>query len=174
MKIKLLITISCFLVSTASFGQSKDSIPNKNNSVVDTVIKYGPKISPTYKRAVCTELVIKIIEKFYTLDKTDKSRIRIITNEDIQTLISKNSPIPKGVYYALTAKGIGIPIDSIQQVRAGDFVQFWTATWGHCGIVKDIDCEANTMDLYSSFPSTDGYGIQRFNIPAYCHFVRLK
>ena len=174
MKTRTIIIILIIMSYISNFGQSIDSIPDKNNCVVDTVIKYGPKISPTYKKAVCTELIIKVIEKFYVLDKTDKSRIRIITNEDIRTLMSKDSSIPKGVYYALTAKGIGIPIDNIQQVQAGDFVQFWTESWGHCGIVKSINYEANTMDLYSSFPSTDGYGIQCFNIPAYCYFVRLK
>ena len=168
------LTILMLTLSIACFGQSKDSVPGRNLCVVDTIIKYGPEISSTYKKAVCTELLIKIIEKFYALDKSDKSRIRIITNEDIQTLLHNDSPIPKGVYNALTAKGIGVPIDSIQQVQTGDFVQFWTETWGHCGVVKSIDHQANTMDLYSSFPSTDGYGIQRFSIPRHCYFVRLK
>lgn len=164
----------CFLTGVTVSGQNGGAIPDKNTYVVDTVIKYGPKISPTYKKAVCTELVIKIIEKFYSLDKTDKSRIRIITNDHIQTLLSNDSPVPKGVYYALTKKGIGVPIDTIKHVKAGDFVQFWTETWGHCGIVKSINSETKTMELYSSFPSTDGYGIQRFRIPQHCYFVRLK
>ena len=171
---RLLTTAICLLTGIAGFGQSNDSIPSRNNSVVDTVVKYGPKISPTYRKAVCTELVIKIIEKFYELNKVDKSRIRIITTKDIQQLLHNSSPVPKGVYHALTAKGIGIPIDSIQQVQAGDFVQFWTDTWGHCGVVKSINHQAGTMELYSSFPSTDGYGVQLFGIPKHCYFVRLK
>ncbi len=174
MKILFLFISIYFLTITTGFTQNVNDIPNRNSCVVDTVIKYGPKISTTYKKAVCTELVIKVIEKFYPLNKTDKSRIRIITNEDIHSLLSKNSSIPKGVYYALTTKGIGIPIDNMQDVKAGDFVQFWTETWGHCGIVKGINYETNTMDLYSSFPSTNGYGVQRFKIPQYCYFVRLK
>lgn len=152
----------------------KDSIPEKNKQVIDSVIKYGPIISPTYRRAVCTELIIPIIGKFHKLDKTDKNRIRIITNKDIQTLLKQDSPIPKGVYFALTEKRIGLPIDNINDVLPGDFVQFWTNTWGHCGIVKEINTEKRTMILYSSFPSTDGYGIQQFKIPQHCYFVRLK
>ena len=170
---KYSISILFFLFFVSSLN-AQVNIPNRNQQVVDTVIKYGPKISPTYQKAVCTELVIKVIEKFYPLTKTDKSRIRIITSNDIQELIAQNSPIPKGVYYALISKEIGIPIDSLHHVQAGDFVQFWTDTWGHCGIVKSIDTTSNTMQLYSSFPSTDGYGIQRFTIPDYCFFVRLK
>ena len=171
----LFIFIVC-LIHNLGFAQTNDGIPLKNQCVVDTVLKYGGRISPTYEKAVCTELVIKIIEKFYTLDKTDKSRIRIITNQDISTLLNANSPVTKGVYYALTTKGIGVPIDSLPDVLAGDFVQFWTDSygWGHCGIVKSIDYETNTMQLYSSFPTTGGYGIQSFNIPKYCWFVRLK
>lgn len=155
-------------------AQTADGIPARNQCVIDTVVKYGPKISPTYQKAVCTELVIQIIEKFHPLNKTDKRRIRIVTGKDVRELMATGSPLPKGVYYALTEKGIGNPVDDIRQVRAGDFVQFWTDTWGHCGIVKSINYKANTMDLYSSFPSTDGYGVQRFDIPAYCYFVRLQ
>ena len=172
---KKLIIASIFLsISILSFSQGNSDIPDRNKSVIDTTIKYGPGISPTYKKAVCTELVIQIIEKFYSLDRIDKSRIRIITNKDIHTLLENNSSIPKGVYYALTKRGIGLPIDDMQQVKPGDFVQFWTETWGHCGVVKSIHPDTNTMELYSSFPSTNGYGIQRFNIPKHCYFIRLK
>ena len=152
----------------------QDTVPEKNRQVIDTIIKYGPLISPTYKKAVCTELVIPIIEKFYRLNKVDKSRIRIITNQDIQKLLKENSSVPKGLYYALTEKGIGQPVDSLQNVLPGDFVQFWPETWGHCGVVKSVNIDNMTMELYSSFPSTDGYGVQRFRIPRHCYFVRLK
>lgn len=175
LKTKLIIANLCFLTGVSGYSQNNEgNISDRNRCVVDTVVKYGPKISPTYQTAVCTELVIKIIEKFYPLNKTDKSRIRIITKENVHTLLANNSSIPKGVYYALTVKGIGIPIDNIQDVQEGDFVQFRTDTWRHCGIVKSINNEAQTMELYSSFPSTNGYGIQLFNIPRYCYFVRLK
>lgn len=149
-------------------------IPELNQAVIDTMLKYGPGISPTYQKAVCTELVIEILEKFHKLNSTDKSRIRIITNDDIQSMLRENADVPKGVYYALTAKGVGMAIDNIEDVIPGDFVQFWTTTWGHCGVVKEIDVENGVMTLYSSFPSTDGYGEQKFRIPEYAFFVRLK
>lgn len=57
----------------------------------------------------------------------------------------------------------------------GEFVKFWYyRSWGHCGIVHSIDLENKVMNLYSSFPSTDGYGVQSFDMPDYCYFVRLK
>jgi hypothetical protein len=171
---KPILCLLCFFFSGHLLNAQQIVIPQKNMQIIDTVIKHGPSISPTYQSAVCTELVIRIIEKFHQLNNTDKKRIRIITNENIQTLLQQNSSIPKGVYYALTAKRIGISIDSISNVLPGDFVQFWTDTWGHCGIVKEIDAANGTMQLYSSFPSTNGYGIQTFNIPKHCFFVRLK
>ncbi|KQS93032.1 hypothetical protein [Chryseobacterium sp. Leaf394] len=148
-------------------------IPEKNILIVEAIKKFGPEISSTYEKAVCTELVIQIIEKFHHLEERDKFRIRIITDGNIQDLIKENSPIPKGVFYALTEKGIGIPIKK-EDVLEGDFVQFWTPTWGHCGIVKSISLEKQEMELYSSFPSTKGYGIQKFKIPEYTFFVRVK
>lgn len=69
--------------------------------------------------------------------------------------------------------GTGKPIENVNVVE-GDFVQFWTETWGHCGIVKNINLDKNEMELYSSFPSTNGYGIQKFKIPKNTFFVRLK
>jgi len=152
----------------------QDSIPARNKQIIDTVVKYGPTISPTYKKAVCTELIIPVIEKFHKLNKADKNHIRIITKRNIQQLLEEDSPVPKGVYYALIEKGIGEPVGDMNKVLPGDFVQFWTKTWGHCGIVKSIDVDNGTMELYSSFPSTNGYGIQLFRIPEYCFFVRMK
>lgn len=170
---KTLLFLFILLSTTLNYAQ-EISIPQKNKDVIESVIKFGPTISYTYEKAVCTELVIQILEKFIPLTKTDKSRVRIITNENVYTLLKQNSPIPKGVYYALTSKGIGQPIDELSKVLPGDFVQFWTGTWGHCGIVKSVDLETKTMELYSSFPSTSGYGVQTFDVPEYCYFVRLK
>ncbi|WP_165040615.1 hypothetical protein [Dysgonomonas sp. ZJ709] len=186
MRIKFIILLYFCLTTSTILGvgpgqkdcspelDEKGLIPERNQQIIDSVIKYGPFISSTYKKAVCTELIIPIIAKFHKLDKIDKNRIRIITNQNIQTLLKGNSPIPKGVYYALVEKGIGESIDKKEDVLPGDFVQFWTSTWGHCGILKSIDIENNTMELYSSFPSTNGYGVQRFRIPEYCFFVRMK
>ncbi len=162
------------LISTAMSYAQEVALPQKNKDIIESVLKFGPSISSTYEKAVCTELVIQILEKHTPLTKTDKSRIRIITNENVPTLLKQNSPVPKGVYYALTTKGIGESIDDFSMVLPGDFVQFWTETWGHCGIVKSINLNTKTMELYSSFPSTNGYGIQTFEIPKYCFFVRLK
>jgi hypothetical protein len=166
MKIWFLV---CLLYSTVQ----AQSVYNKNEKIVNFVKTNGSKIAPTYKQAVCTELVIEVLQHFYALNSTDKRRIRIITSKNIYELLNQNSSIPKGVYFALIKKKIGKSIPK-NQVKEGDFVQFWNDAWGHCGIVKSINYDNNSMELYSSFPTTNGYGIQSFNIPKHCFFVRLK
>jgi len=175
------------------YGQEGDSIPvlspcysglefrviNRNQQVLDTVIKYGREISPTYEDAVCTELVIGVLSHFFKLTKEDKTRIRIDqpreSLQDVYDGMKNGAPEPKGIYYALTTNGRGNAIDDWSKVLPGDFVQFWYPnSWGHCGIVSSIDLENKVMYLHSSFPSTSGYGIQKFQIPDYCFFVRLK
>ena len=183
-KFILFLTLFLFVNCNEKVAENKNSkiiaksnnikILEKNKEVVRIVKEYGPNISSSYEKAVCTELVIQVIEKMSSLNERDKKRIRIITDENIQDLLKSESNIPKGVYYALKEKGIGVPIQNQNDVCEGDFVQFWTETWGHCGIVKSINPEKKEMELYSSFPSTNGYGIQKFNLPKYAFFVRLQ
>ncbi len=152
----------------------QDSLPSKNKQILEYVIKHGREISPTYQSSVCTELVIGVLKHFTVLSKEEKNRIRIITDSNVHQLRLNNSPIPQGVCYALTESKKGSGIKQLQDVRPGDFVQFWYWSWGHCGIVKSIHVDNQTMELYSSYPTTNGYGIQTFNIPSECYFVRLK
>ncbi|MFC6267574.1 hypothetical protein [Frigoriflavimonas asaccharolytica] len=70
-------------------------IPKKNISIIEAAKKYGPEVSSTYKKAVCTEFLIQILEKSENLTSLDKSRIRIITNDDIQDLLKNKSMIQK-------------------------------------------------------------------------------
>jgi hypothetical protein len=165
-----------FLFSFCVSAQEKSEKDSTNNAfVIETVEKYGPLISPTYQTAVCTKMVIGILEKLTDLVSIDKARINIEITENVYELMLKGSPESQGVYYALTTNGKGIPIDNLSDVKPGDFVQFWyPKSWGHCGIVKEIKAKEGLMLLYSSFPSTDGYGIEVFDIPCYCYFVRLK
>ncbi len=161
----------------ASFADAQST--ELNRRVIDTAVYYGRTISPTYQSAVCTEYVIGVLSHFIKLDSTDTVNIRIDqprnSIDDVYAQIANGSPEPKGVYYALTSKGLGIPIDDWKQVEKGDFVQFWyDHSWGHCGIVESIDLENKTMMLHSSYPSTDGYGIQEFELPSYAWFVRLN
>ncbi len=167
-------TFGALLFAASAFTTGEDVLPEKNRKILQYVKQKGASISPTYEKAVCTELVIGVLKNFTNLSDTEKKRIRIISDENIYVLRTQGSPIPKGIYYALTESKKGVPIDKIEDVRPGDFVQFWNLTWGHCGIVKSIDISSRSMELYSSFPSTNGYGIQTFDIPRECYFVRLK
>jgi hypothetical protein len=182
MKITSLL-ITC-IISWMSFAQQpqNDSIiqlPLLNQQVLDTAIRYGRIISPTYESAVCTEFVIGILGHFIELTSEDTINIRIdqprANLKEVYQQMKNGSPYPTGVVHALVSKGKGIEVINFTQVFPGDFVQFWYPnSWGHCGIVSKIDSENKVMWLHSSYPSTNGYGIQPFPIPDYCHFVRLK
>lgn len=173
------LSVLLLLFSLTAHGQDSIVLPEKNQQVLDTAMLYGRTISPTYESAVCTEFVIGVLEHFMKLSKEDKVNIRIDQpRESLNTVyqwMEDGSPQPKGVYNALISNGKGEAIDDITKVLPGDFVQFWyPSSWGHCGIVSSMDLEKGVMYLHSSYPSTDGYGIQPFVIPDYCFFVRLK
>ncbi len=175
------LIFTLFFISSLRGVAQEDSlvIPARNQQVIDTAVFYGRSISPTYHSAVCTEFVIGVLKHFTKLTAQDITRIRIDqprrSLQDVYDQIENGSPEPKGVYNALVSNGKGEAIDDWTKVLPGDFVQFWyPGSWGHCGIVSSINLENRTMLLHSSFPSTDGYGIQQFTIPDYCFFVRLK
>jgi len=85
--------------------------------------------------------------------------------------------ISKGVVQWMvdSKKGVEIDFKRGETPIEGDFVQFWKVNgFGHCGILKSIDIIKNKITLYSSFPSTKGYGVQEFDLPENVYFGRLK
>lgn len=168
-----------FLGSSQTGNDSIVEIPVLNRQVLDTAIFYGRTISPTYESSVCTEFVIGVLGHFMELTAEDTVNIRIDQPrgnlKEVYLQIENGSPFPTGVVHALVSKGKGTEISDRKEVLPGDFVQFWyTNSWGHCGIVSKIDVENKVLWLHSSYPSTEGYGIQPFHMPDYCRFVRLK
>ena len=79
------LILALFIISN-NLKSQEDSSRVMNQKVIEIVEKYGPSISPTYETAVCTELVIGVLEHLIELDSTDKSRIRIIIVDDVCTL----------------------------------------------------------------------------------------
>ncbi|HEY5746935.1 MAG TPA: hypothetical protein VIU12_12710 [Chryseolinea sp.] len=154
-----------------------DNLPVRNKKIVEFMEVKGADLAPTYKTAVCTEFVIKVIDNFVPLTKTEKNDIRVITNAELDSLIETESSVIKGVQNALVKSGKGIEITESINVLPGDFVQFWNTFqgrgYGHCGIVLDIDPN-KTITLYSSHPFTGGYGKQQYLWPEKIYFVRLK
>lgn len=152
-------------------------VPEKNQQIIRFLEEKGAAIAPVYNDVVCTEFVIKVIEHFTGLTKADRTGIRIITNDDLTELVRKEATIIKGVCTALVSGGKGTIITKPEDVRPGDFVQFWNLYYGsasgHCGIVLDIIPEKN-ITLYSSHPMTSGYGKQTFLWPDKVFFARLN
>jgi len=157
--------------------QALDNLPIKNKRIIQLIEANGKKIAPTYNDVACTEFVIKVINNFDTLTKKEKNDIRIITNKELDSLIDYESPIIRGVQTALLNGNKGIRVDRIEDVKPGDFVQFWNLyqgkEYGHCGVVFDIDAN-KSITLYSSHPLTDGYGKQEYLWPDKLYVVRLK
>ena len=166
-----------WVVSKKIEAEALDNLPAKNRKIVEFLERKGKDLAPTYKEAVCTESVIKVIDNFDLLTLTEKNDIRIITNDRLDSLIEADSPIIKGVQTALVKSGKGIKIIESAGVLPGDFVQFWNVFqgrgYGHCGIILDIEPN-KTLTLYSSHPFTMGYGKQKYLWPEKIYFVRLK
>lgn len=154
------------------------NVSPKNKLILKYAHVHGKEISPTYKSAVCTEYVIKVLSNFCQLNNKQKSEIRIITDKKIDELLASDSEVTKGVYTALLNSKLGTPVKSLEEVKAGDFVQFWNDYKGnyvgHCGIVRALDIKKGIISMYSSSPRTNGHGIQTYIIPKYIYFVRLK
>ena len=154
------------------------NLPEKNKNVIRYIELKGKSLAPSYKTVVCTEYVINVLKNFNTLSESDKAKIRIITNKDLKTLILNDSDVIKGVYNYLVSTDNGIPINNINDVRSGDFIQFWNIGFGspigHCGIIRGIDIENGLICLYSSSPTTDGFGKQMYVIPERYYIARLK
>jgi hypothetical protein len=152
------------------------SLPEKNKRMLSYVETNGRSIAPEYHPVVCTEFLIKVLDRFEPLTKLEKRDIRIITEDNLVELIEAEAAIIKGVQNALTKSGKGIVIEDPAKVLPGDLVQFWDTfyggAWGHCGIVSELEPN-KTLTLHSSHPFTNGYGIQTFNWPEKVFFVRL-
>lgn len=154
------------------------NISSKNKSIINIAQKYGPTIAPNYKQKVCTEYLIDVLSKIQPLSNDQKTKIRIITKEDLETLLKQNSEMTKGVVTAFNSFKLGTEIIDPNSVQAGDLVQFWNKynghLTGHCGIVRGIDPKKGLITIFSSSPQTNGHGIQTYVMPDYIYFVRLK
>jgi hypothetical protein len=153
------------------------STPEQNIQIINFIEARGQELAPDYEGVVCTEFVIKVINNFKNLSQEEKRSIRIITSDQLDSLIEIDAPIIKGVQTALTQGKKGIEIYKLEDVRPGDFVQFWNVfkneEYGHCGIVLEIRPN-ESITLYSSHPLTNGYGKQKFLWPDKMYFARLE
>ena len=128
--------IACLIGSFFCMSQEQhlnsDSLlklPVRNQQVLDTAVKYGRTIAPSYESPVCTEFVIGVLGHFMELTSEDTVNIRIDQPREnlkkVYRQIENGSPYPTGVVHALVSKGKGIEILERNAVLPGDFVQFW-------------------------------------------------
>jgi hypothetical protein len=155
----------------------QEELPSRNKQVIAFVEANGVNLAPDYQQVKCTDFVVRVIERFVALSEEERNQINIITNEDLNTLIENESAIIKGVQTSLIRGSKGIEIIGLDDVRPGDFVQFWNeylgTPYGHCGVIFDVE-PYHSISLYSSHPLTHGYGKQKYMWPDKVFFVRLK
>lgn len=71
--------------------------------------------------------------------------------------------LAKGAGGFVEKKKTGYAVN-VENAKAGDLVQIWyPGLYGHCGVVKYIDQKHKKIVMYSSFPSTGGFGVQSFD-----------
>jgi hypothetical protein len=149
---------------------------SKNAAIIRIIESSGQDIAPNYESVVCTEFVIGVLERMMPLTAKTKKEIRIITNDDLPSLVQNDAPIIRGVQTALINAGIGEAVKETE-VQAGDLIQFWNMfagdAYGHCGFVVEV-IPKEQITVYSSHPITNGFGRQTFLWPDKAYFVRLK
>jgi hypothetical protein len=152
-------------------------VPGKNADIVRFIEENGETLAPDYDSVVCTEFVVKVIEKFYNLSARERQDIHIITEAKLNDLIASEAPMIRGVQTALIRSGKGSAIDDPYEVQPGDFVQFWNIyngkAHGHCAIVMEVN-PGSSLTVYSSHRLTGGYGKQKFLWPDKAFFARLN
>ena len=184
--IALLVSFISYWVNTQPVGiisrkidisKCHEELPSRNRQVIEFVEANGVNLAPDYQQVKCTDFVVRVIERFVPLSKGERNQINIVTNDDLNTLIENESAIIKGVQTSLIQGRKGIEIIGLEDVRPGDFVQFWNeylgTPYGHCGVIFDVE-PYHSISLYSSHPLTHGYGKQKYMWPDKVYFVRLK
>ncbi|SKC57229.1 hypothetical protein [Ohtaekwangia koreensis] len=184
--IALLVSFISYWVNTQPVGiisrkidisKYHEELPSRNRQVIEFVEANGVNLAPDYQQVKCTDFVVRVIERFVPLSKGERNQINIVTNDDLNTLIENESAIIKGVQTSLIQGRKGIEIIGLEDVRPGDFVQFWNeylgTPYGHCGVIFDVE-PYHSISLYSSHPLTHGYGKQKYMWPDKVYFVRLK
>jgi hypothetical protein len=154
-----------------------EKLPPSNRDIIAFIEDSGRHIAPNYEDIVCTEFVTAVLDKFASLTVEEKRAIAIITEDDLGFLVANDSPIIRGVQRALSINNKGIALVNPEEVKPGDFVQFWNEyrgkQHGHCGVVLAVNPN-KTLTVFSSHSLTKGYGKQMYLWPDKVYFTRLK
>jgi hypothetical protein len=101
------------------------TLPVTNQRIVNYIEANGTSLAPDYNKVVCTEFVIQVLQQFSALTKDERTQIRIITDDKLIDLVDRDADVIKGVQQAIVGHAKGIAINSMNDVKPGDFVQFW-------------------------------------------------
>ncbi|RAW00003.1 hypothetical protein [Pseudochryseolinea flava] len=154
----------------------QQTLPKMNVAILKVIEESGATIAFSYSKVVCTEFVIGVLDRLIPVTAKIKKDIRIITTQDLETLVKEDAQVIKGVQTALVNAGIGTVVEP-HNAMAGDLVQFWNLSvlgpYGHCGFVVESK-PGEYLTMYSSHPITGGFGKQTFPWPEKIYCVRLE
>ncbi len=154
----------------------KDSLPVANRRIIELIEKNGRRLAPTYKQANCTEFMTRFLSLVYTLTPKQKQQINIVTDQPVDSICARIArfdyrPEYKGVCHFITDNKLGEAVWDLQQVQAGDFIQFWWlgGQTGHCGVIREINLDKGYFTMYGSTPR-QGFGVSTYPILADLYF----
>lgn len=128
---------------------------------------------PPYHLSNCVQSLVVVLQQSTTIKFSQKDLKEVHINyPDALAMRQQNDPRIKGVVYNLVRRGIATEV-KINELQAGDIVQFWNEAWGHCGIAKGANYSKRLLWLYSSMPVTN-FALTAFPFPAKFYACRIK
>ncbi|WP_162793685.1 hypothetical protein [Runella rosea] len=128
---------------------------------------------PPYHLSNCVQSMVVVLQQSTTIKFSQKDLKEVHINyPDAWQMRQQNDPRIKGVVYNLVRRGIATEVN-INELQAGDIVQFWNESWGHCGIAKGANYPKRLLWLYSSMPSTN-FSLRSFPFPDEFYACRIK
>ncbi|MDJ1497661.1 hypothetical protein QNI19_32275 [Cytophagaceae bacterium DM2B3-1] len=157
-------------------GLPEDSLSQANQQIIELIEKNGKRLAPTYKQANCTEFMTRFLSLIYTLTPKQKQQINIVTDQPLDSICAHIArfdyrPEYKGVCHFITDNKLGQAVWDLQDVQAGDLIQFWWlgGQTGHCGVIKEINLDKGYFTMYGSTPK-EGFGVSTYPILADLYF----
>ncbi len=128
---------------------------------------------PTYQASNCVQSMVTVLEQSTTIKFSQRDLKEIHINyPNAWEMVDNNNPKTKGIVYNLVKRGIATEV-TINQLQAGDVVQFWEQGWGHCGIAKGCNYPKHLLWLWSSMPNTN-FALTSFTFPKKFYACRIK
>lgn len=128
---------------------------------------------PPYHLSNCVQSLVEVLQQSTTIKFSQQDLKEVHINyPDASEMLTQNDPRIKGVVYNLVRRGIATEV-KINELQAGDIVQFRNESWGHCGVAKGANYPKRLLWLYSSMPVSN-FTLTAFPFPAKFYACRIR